>query len=448
MQPRDSPYLPADAAYGCEYAFDPESAWLRQAILKPARYHAEPLRSVDLVADLSFLRHLLEMACAGYDELLRHPEFDPDEFFSVWADKISINSTVDVSPGIVEPFRSLRRLVPNGHLTVAGFDPLISNDPSVRFREYQAPAAVAMQATDDVPDDVRHDTLRTASLLTASGDLIPIATVSAAGDREAILTDTATWLPRRTDSARDANRAAYEWHRSDDTGFIILRSFQYGDPVVRGQLDQFVADYQRHAACRRLIFDLRGNGGGNLEPIREWLAQACPAGWTSWSMLEIMGPIAVCKMWNWTVEWQIRNNTVDISGAQRERETIAAQWPQLSASAPTLYKSSRRPGGGSTAISSEVYVLVDRRSGSSGELAAIELKRAVGATVLGERTAGAFLMGQAARFVLPRTGLIVQVPTQWAQFEERMEGVGWPVDIYLEDIAMPATDLLRRLPMP
>jgi hypothetical protein len=56
--------------------------------------------------------------------------------------------------------------------------------------------------------------------------------------------------------------------------------------------------------------------------------------------------------------------------------------------------------------------------------------------------------GEARRFVLPHTRLVVQIPTKRFVFDGPVEGVGLPIDMYLEDIdqdAMGVADNLTQL---
>ena len=112
----------------------------------------------------------------------------------------------------------------------------------------------------------------------------------------------------------------------------------------------------------------------------------------------------------------------------------------------------RARGPAGTPYRGRVFALLDRNSGSSGERAAVDLRRALGAVLVGERTAGCMQYGQAVRFVLPHTGLVLQLPTRRFFFEGEVEGlrgevegVGFPVDVYLEDIGMEAEALLPHL---
>ena len=116
--------------------------------------------------------------------------------------------------------------------------------------------------------------------------------------------------------------------------------------------------------------------------------------------------------------------------------TVEGAGPLLAAEPPPgpRFDPGVRRGGATDPYPGRVVALVDRHSGSSGELAALELRRALGAILVGERTAGTMQYGQLQRFVLPRTGLVWQVPTRRFFFEEEVEGVGLPVDAYLERI--------------
>jgi Peptidase family S41 len=219
---------------------------------------------------------------------------------------------------------------------------------------------------------------------------------------------------------------AYEWKSHGDTAVIVLRSFRVADQRIRPQLERFATDYDAHACHEELVFDLRGNGGGAMWPIRRWLARARPDGWRSYRTTEILHPIAQSKAWNRTVEWQVRNGTIDTPAAAAERDRLAATWPEL-ARAPRLAEHDGwHPGDetGGPPYAGRVRVLVDERTGSSGELAAFELQRALAATLVGPRTAGAAEYGEVVRYVLPATGLVVAIPTKRMDLGYPVEGVG------------------------
>jgi hypothetical protein len=53
--------------------------------------------------------------------------------------------------------------------------------------------------------------------------------------------------------------------------------------------------------------------------------------------------------------------------------------------------------------------------------------------------------GEVRRFVLPHTGLVCQVPTKRFFFDTAVEGVGGPVDVYLERSERAVTDMIPSL---
>jgi hypothetical protein len=357
-----SPYLPPERAGGCAYCFDPDSDRLRASFAHVRGGGGEPVRSVDLAADLRVLRELLEAGCASYAELLSHPRFDAEDFFARWEANLRAGEGfVDVDMGILAPFRVLCELVPNRHLSIFG-----------------------------TGSEGRH-----------------------LGGRH----------------PRHPRRPAYEWRVDGGTAIITLRTFRIGDPQTAVSLEQFVGDYDQHRRYPRLRFDLRGNGGGDMRPIRRWLAQACAADWHSYPTIEMLGALAPSKAWNRTIDWQLRNGTIDTQAAADERALLAAQWPSLAAAPRLRRHSGRRPGNGTSPYDGQVQVLVDRHTGSSGELAAYELKRALNATLVGEPTAGAAEYGEVIRYLLPTTGLIVTIPTKRMLLGCPVEGVGLPIDI-------------------
>ena len=83
-----SPYLPPGAARGCAYCLDPDSQLLRQALTAPPPAEHAPIPTGALLDDLRFLHQLMRKQCAGYPDLLRHRDFDPDAFFAQWADTV------------------------------------------------------------------------------------------------------------------------------------------------------------------------------------------------------------------------------------------------------------------------------------------------------------------------------------------------------------------------
>ena len=66
-----------------------------------------------------------------------------------------------------------------------------------------------------------------------------------------------------------------------------------------------------------------------------------------------------------------------------------------------------------------IFVLIDRQCGSSGESAADMLREGLGATLVGERTAGLQEYGNVRLLALPRTLLVVHFATKRNYFTRR-----------------------------
>ena len=127
------------------------------------------------------------------------------------------------------------------------------------------------------------------------------------------------------------------------------------------------------------------------------------------------------------------------------REHLRAAWLGPPPASPTELGLGIQRDRATHPYRGRVGVLLDRHAGSSGELAALDLRRALGAVLVGERSAGTMQYGEVRRFVLPHTGLVCQVPARRFFFDTAVEGVGVPVDVYLERSEQDVTDLIPSL---
>src|SRR5579875_2773455 len=183
----------------------------------------------------------------------------------------------------------------------------------------------------------------------------------------------------------------------------ICRSWARGRPQIKN-----------NAVALRMprIVATNRSSCGAISEANVWIARAKAADWQTYGYVEVYGRIAYCSMWNPIVEWQIRNGMVDSVQAIVERQALSAEWPMLFDAPPTRRNDGRYSGYGCDPFAGPIFVLVDRRSGSSGERAAIDLQRALGAVLVGEPTAGAMQYTEMRRFVFPQTGVQCTVPTK------------------------------------
>ena len=400
---------------------------------------AQALVTEGLAEDIGWLHRLMRRHYAAYIDLVQHPSFDVEGFFSEWrADVRTLTGTGSVRAALMESLVRLRQAVPDRHLVFPAVDAALATDERIAVHEYQAAI--------DHPERGVHDstgirgayptTWRTAPVLRTDGRLATLATVSASGPgatREVRFGPGTLRLERRTRPTHrgaSADPPAYRWHRRDGVGILALRTFT-GGAAVAAQLRRFVEDHPLHVQQPVLVFDLRGNGGGSLEYVQHWLARALGGTLRRQPLLDLAP--CLCGNWNRLLAAQVRAATVDAVEARKERASLRAQCAPTPPVARIQWRTpvSRAPAG--PRYAGRVFVLIDRDTGSSGELAAWELTRNLNAILLGERSAGCMQYGQACRFVLPDTGLVVQLPTRRFFYDAPVEAVGLPVDAYLED---------------
>jgi len=438
----ESPYLPPNAAFGCRYGLDPDSALLRHALTGTV---GRVVDTAELAGDLEFLHRLLQRVWAAYPALLRHRTFEPAAFFAEWQARLhALGKTAPIRAALGEPLEALRRAAGDNHLQARGLD-----RPRHPMQEFQVEHAGAPPPAAAVagPAGARLSTLRAAPLLRRDGALTTVLTLSAENSEPEIRLEAPAaglrLVRRPPPPPAPTDTPAYAWRDVGGTAVLTLRTFSGRAPELRRMADHY-PEQARHA---RIVLDLRGNGGGSLEYIEAWIARARAGEWRSHLRLEAAGALWPCADWNRAVCRQIVEGSVDTPEAAQERRRIRDAWSRAVPPPATLLLPVTRQGRARETYAGRVYAVVDRHSGSSGELAAYHLRRALGAVVVGERTAGAMGYGQLQTFVLPRSGLAVRVPTRQFLFEEyaEVEAVGLPVDVYLEDIGQPADALIRLL---
>ncbi|RKG73330.1 hypothetical protein D7W79_25890 [Corallococcus exercitus] len=449
-----SPYLDSRTT-GAAYCYDPESPVLREAFRGPKPTPDTRLDSAALAEDVRFLHQLLRTTYSGWPELLAHRTFDPDRFFQDWSAKVAASGpTVSFQDGVLTPTLAVREALTDSHFGPSGFLNLLREDPRLAFREYQAdaPPGLALASCDasTVPG-AQADTLRVAPVLKADGSRGQRLTVSARGGgdtRTLRCGDTSLPLTVRPPRAvrQFAPKDIYTYEPKGDVGIITIRRFS-GPPEAEAGLRQFVADAPKHRKHKLLVFDLRGNSGGDDGYVYQWLDAMVRGTWFASGEVWMHGAFYPCFEWNSRVQRQAMDGRLDTPEAKAEREALHAKWPVTPEPSRPVFDSGRVEGHAKTPFTGRIVVLVDRDSASSGESGAYALHQATGAPMVGERTGGFLTYGNAPSFVLPRTGFAWVVPTKRNYFAEPVEGVGHAVQVYLdaEDLGRPVTELLPRL---
>jgi hypothetical protein len=452
-------YLPPRVT-GADGCYNPDSALLRRHVQAAVPASGARLDSAQLADDVRTLHRMLRRNYAGYSELAQHRSFDAEAFFARWEAVVRASqTTVSFADGVERPLLELWRALTDLHF---GIPAVKRRHPELLFTEYQREVPEDFQAgrcqvaegASGEGAQVAAHTLRVVPLLRADGRRARLLTVSAQGAARTVtvrcggeVVELGARLPPAAASspaAAPAEAPIYSFRSLGDTGVITLRRL-HGTAAELAQLQAFVRDYPLHRRHAHLIFDLRGNGGGNDGYVYDWIRQARTGIFEDPVSVTLHGPLLPCLKWNWRVLAQLQEGTVDSAAARAERERLQRGWPLRSH--PTFRTASRGvdEGRSTQPYRGRIVVLVDRVTGSSGESSADMLRRAMGAQLVGERTAGLMEFGNVVRFYLPRTGIPWSFATKRNHYEQPLEGVGLAVDLYLEDPAVSPDRLRTRL---
>jgi hypothetical protein len=427
-------YLPPSETGGTEFQFNPASQDLRQAVKKREPRPDDLLDARALADDLVFLRRALRKQYIGYPELLQLPDFDVEALFDQHiAGLRSGPAKVKFGDSALALFKELKNHINDSHFYLDG-----AGDPRGKYTEYQATIAGSAPALPGcTAAQASPTTLRIAPVLTPDGKRAQVLTVSARPQGETLqLTcgQQAFTLKARPETAREDgifDKPSYEWRRSGQAAIIRIRLFQ-GSPADRERLEKLAADYPAHRRSPIIVFDLRGNGGGDSWYARRWVGQAKRGVWSDGAgSLHPTGSFIPWLLWNQEVWHSIAQDRVDDPAAIASREQLRKQWPRSATQLSVEFKSPRNEDDARMPYKGRIFVLVDRQCGSSGETAADMLREGLGATLVGERTAGLQEYGNVRPLVLPRTLLVVHFATKRNYFHTPREAVGTPPDVYL-----------------
>lgn len=89
-----------------------------------------------------------------------------------------------------------------------------------------------------------------------------------------------------------------------------------------------------------------------------------------------------------------------------------------------------------------MVVLIDNKTASSAETAALVLRKLFGATLVGQRSAGCVEWGNLAPYLMPASGLRIWLPTCHFDWGQPLEFGGLEPDVRAE-VNTPATEFLH-----
>ena len=434
---------------GSPWIFDPDEmvpydVRLPRGAATDARAAADDIRAFGSLLRHTYARHD-RYAEAG---------LDVDAVIDRHARRVAARGRITFADAFLPLLTELRTAVPDNHLSPGMPERAdLWSAPALLVREFRGPVDRlddARRATGAIAATAQRVPLLQQGTLDIAGSVAAFSTAGEAALRAAGFTPVADATPET--ALVPTSGPAYSFRRSGTTGIIRLPDFDVGRPGASEQLDQLVADVAKHRESARLVIDLRGNGGGSTFPIMQWAAaMRTPASVHREAITSRFGSGLQEAVSTWNMGAFIGANYADQPWAKPAIDAGRATqqlWP-LGSGTPLS-----PPGPGAelrgTADSDwngELLVLVDRRNASSGELAALMLRDWLGATIVGERTGG-FLEGLNVQpYQLPATGLLVNVPSIEAAFDDPRirEGAGLPVDIALADPTASAESIVDAL---
>jgi hypothetical protein len=453
-------YLAPAVAGGSPFCFDPESPTLRAAVKRAPFADDDRIDAAALADDVRDLHAAMKKLYAGYPELLQSTTFDVDRFFAEWErDVRAAGATITFDAGIVERLVTLRRHIRDNHLTVRGGTPP-EERPELAFSEYQVPGRVVgldeARCTFTGAEPVR-GTTEVARVLTRSG-LAELSTFSARSTAPFVDVRCGAHTARferrpHHDARRDRGVPVYEWRTVGDATVITVRRLS-GSPDDEALLARMATDAAAHARKPIVVFDFRGNGGGNDGYVSAWIEELVRGSWpAAYAELRVTGAATACGDWNNLVGNQIGYDRVDTPAGVAEREAFLRETPLGGRPADPVEVLDRAPSTSSAKhpYTGRVFALVDHGSASSGESAPNMLRLAMHATVLGERTGGFAELGNVRPYMMPRTGVFWHLGSKRNYFEAPRDGVGFPVDVILDGDLLEAPveellPLLKKLP--
>ncbi len=462
--PEPTVYLPKERANGWPYCFDPDSAALRSFVTRPRVAPTERLDAAALALDVRDLHAAMEHLYAGYPELLHSTKFDVDAFFADWEREVrAAGASIEFQRGVLARAIALRRQVRDNHLGLWGYQ--LAKEPALAYSEYQRvghftdPALCTAEGVVAVPGTLRN------SVLVSRDSLQPLATFSAQSTApminvhcedapgvipfERLLPDPGLTIKLHDDGP------PYEWHKVDHAVVIRLKRL-YGSKGDEANLAQLAQDYDAQRSAPAIVFDFRGNEGGSDNYVWSWIKKAA-RGTSAPPFFDVTSSSAVaCGDWNSLVVEQIGDQTIDAADGRAAREAFLASHPLgggPKGAAGDVFDGSSSAFTGKTPYRGRIFVLVDRYSGSSGESAPLELRAALGAMIVGERTGGYLEYGNLRPYLMPRTGIGWQLGSKRNLFASPSDGVGIAVDAYLSPdlVQAPVETLLPyllKLPKP
>ncbi|MCQ1957441.1 S41 family peptidase [Arthrobacter sp. zg-Y826] len=219
-----------------------------------------------------------------------------------------------------------------------------------------------------------------------------------------------------------------------ETRVVRIRSLDGSDgrdTSLRAGSDNNAADF----SFPKLIVDLRGNGGGDDSYVISWFSPYVSEHWvlpceeTSMTLASSGSSIA---FWNYAAWLGFNHHTVPDAFQQHkpqpaDRIVTCTQPGAVVVPAQAAPVKARAPWTG------RMIVVIDGGTGSSAESAALLLKSAFNAVLVGTPSYGVIDYGNSAPYYLPISGMEIHLPSQANDWGTAVDFVG-----IQPDVAVPA----------
>lgn len=230
--------------------------------------------------------------------------------------------------------------------------------------------------------------------------------------------------------------------RSGKVATRVVRIRSLSDVVAASREVVSAATGDADFASERIVVDLRGTTGGDDGPVRRWTDGHAPSPWprdrggSRWAVGSERKPLYVWNYLAFEAVTRPEPAAAEVLRAQQHE-------PRADDTLHLVFDEPRHAPAGVKPWPGRMLVLVDGATASAGESSALLLRDCFGARLLGTRTYGVVEYGAWAPYVLPASGLVVTLPTEWSEVAEATDVVGIAPDLDL-DVTTPVDDVARR----
>jgi hypothetical protein len=193
--------------------------------------------------------------------------------------------------------------------------------------------------------------------------------------------------------------------------------------------------HARHFTHQRIVVDLRGNPGGDDRYMIGWIRDDVrhDVTWPTWREWRIGDQVA--NSWNVAVYYQPERRDESLSSAFAAFDLDATSQLHVAEDPLTL-------GQAPSPWQGRMLVVTDKGSASAAESATWMLRTGFDAKVIGGRSSDATGFGNLAPYLLPRSGLKIDLPTASSGWHHESM-VGMPIDLAY-DVHTPLADIARE----